>query len=145
MLEWHANLSYLTVGRPQWFLMEIGSASSVYLRATCALVISCNASRKLEIMFLWRSKVGNYGRCGDMTWHDTYSVFWRILTLLLTFLHFVQKSQSGWMPSAFTRAGKNADFGKVLVNTYYCVLARAVVGGWGWPPLRLPAQWWMYV
>ena len=71
MLEWHANLSYLTVGRPQSFLMKIGSASNVYSCATCALVISCNASRKLEIMFLWRSKVGNYGRCGDMTWHYT--------------------------------------------------------------------------
>ena len=65
------------------------------------------ASRNCEIKVLWRSKVGNHGRCGDMTLHDTYSVFWRILTLLLTFLHFVQKSQSGWMPSAFTRAGKN--------------------------------------
>ena len=77
MLEWPVNPSYMTVGRPQWFLMEIGCASSVYLRATCALVISCNASRKLEIKFLWRSKVGNYGRCGDMTWHYTFSVFWR--------------------------------------------------------------------
>ena len=59
-LKWHANPSHMTVVRPQWFLKEIGSASGVYLRVTCALIISCNASRKLEIMFLWRSKVGCY-------------------------------------------------------------------------------------
>ena len=88
-------------------LMDVRAIPS-FAKLLLECVSFAYASSKLEIKFLWRSKVGNYGRCGDMTLHDTFSVIWRILTLLLTFLHFVQKSQSGWMPSAFTRAGKKS-------------------------------------
>ena len=59
-------------------LMDVRAIPS-FAKLLLECVSFAYASSKLEIKFLWRSKVGNYGRCGDMTWHYTT---WHLLSIL---------------------------------------------------------------